>query len=129
MNAYCRIKPDCPRWTPPVAEGLVTKYGGRVPRYTSYPTAPHFKENVGESLYREWLATLDRDEPVSLYLHIPFCERLCWYCGCNTAVVHRRAPVADYVEHLASEIAMIGEAIGFQPSAARSTSAAARQTA
>ncbi|MEK9661396.1 MAG: coproporphyrinogen III oxidase, partial [Alphaproteobacteria bacterium] len=56
----------------------------RVPRYTSYPTAPHFSAAIDATAYRRWLANLPADAPTSLYLHIPFCRSLCWYCGCHT---------------------------------------------
>jgi hypothetical protein len=47
----------------------------KVPRYTSYPTAPHFSTHLSAATYREWLARLDPDEPISLYLHVPFCKQ------------------------------------------------------
>ncbi len=56
---------------------LAEKYDLRVPRYTSYPTAPHFTEAVGEADYGEWLGALDGGAPVSLYFHTPFCNTLC----------------------------------------------------
>ncbi len=91
-------------------EALIAKYGGRVPRYTSYPTAAQFTPDVGEADQRAWLAALDPRTPASLYLHIPFCDRLCWYCGCHTAVVHQRGPVVDYVQTLVREIEIVGRA-------------------
>ncbi|TYO88193.1 oxygen-independent coproporphyrinogen III oxidase [Oceanicella actignis] len=76
----------------------------RAPRYTSYPTAPHFTDAVGPQDAARWLAALP-DEPVSLYLHIPFCDTLCWFCACRTQGATRHAPVARYLEHLTAEAA------------------------
>src|SRR5205085_9651401 len=91
---------------------LLTRYAERaVPRYTSYPTAPHFAANFPQSLYRDWLARLDPSEPISLYLHVPFCQQMCWYCGCNMKLVARYAPVADYVAHLIAEIDLLAAAL------------------
>lgn len=81
------------------------------PRYTSYPTAPHFQPHFPEPTYRNWLSRLDPDEPISLYLHIPFCRTMCWYCGCNMKLAHRPAPVADYVADLLSEIDLVADAM------------------
>src|SRR5262245_41482623 len=83
---------------------LVKTYAGRVPRYTSYPTAPHFQTNVGDVQYIGWLAALPEAVRLSLYVHIPFCHRLCWYCGCNTKATQRYAPVASYLRAVESEI-------------------------
>ncbi|MBS0643664.1 MAG: oxygen-independent coproporphyrinogen III oxidase [Acetobacteraceae bacterium] len=94
------------------ATSLASKYDANVPRYTSYPTAPHFHKGIGEADYRKWLAETDRQRPVSLYLHIPFCSQLCWYCGCNTRVVNSHRPVASYVDTLLKEIDLTAEAIG-----------------
>lgn len=97
---------------PKSTDRLLAKYGGPVPRYTSYPTAPHFDASVGAALYREWLGQLPADRPVSLYLHIPFCDTLCWFCGCQTRITKRYAPVAAYLNRLDREIAMVREAAG-----------------
>ncbi len=82
-----------------------------VPRYTSYPTAPHFSAHFPPATYREWLTRLDPREPVSLYLHVPFCKEQCWYCGCNMKLAARYSPVATYVAHLLSEIDLIADAL------------------
>lgn len=83
-------------------------YSARVPRYTSYPTAPHFHKGVDGAAYGEWLDTLPSGTPLSLYLHIPFCDTLCWFCACHTTVVNNYGPVRDYVERLEREIRLIG---------------------
>jgi oxygen-independent coproporphyrinogen III oxidase len=82
-----------------------------VPRYTSYPTSPHFSTHFPATTYREWLASLDPDEPVSLYLHVPFCKQQCWYCGCNMKLAARYSPVATYVQNLLQEIDLIAGAL------------------
>jgi oxygen-independent coproporphyrinogen-3 oxidase len=82
-----------------------------VPRYTSYPTAPHFAKDFPESVYHGWLAQLDTDEPISLYLHVPFCKQMCWYCGCNMKLAAKYDPVADYVGSLIDEVNLIADAL------------------
>lgn len=83
---------------------LLARYDRPVPRYTSYPTAPHFKPYVDHTVYRRWLNETDPHARISLYLHIPFCHEMCWYCGCNTRVVRRPEPIAAYVRSLIAEI-------------------------
>ena len=78
-----------------------------VPRYTSYPTAPHFSAAVTPARYRQWLEALPRAANLSLYIHVPFCEELCHYCGCNTRAVRKRGPVDAYAEELLKEIALL----------------------
>ena len=78
-----------------------------VPRYTSYPTVPHFDPAVDAGTYAGWLEALDPAEPVSLYLHLPFCREVCWYCGCNMKLAVRDEPVADYVTTLIREIELL----------------------
>ena len=78
-----------------------------VPRYTSYPTAAQFHAGVGAVAYRQWLAAVEPAEPISLYLHIPYCQRLCRYCGCHMRVARRYEQVQAYVEPLAAEIDLV----------------------
>lgn len=79
----------------------------RVPRYTSYPTAPNFSAAIDATEYRHWLRTLPASTKLSLYLHIPFCREMCWYCGCHTTVARRQPPISRYVDALVREIAMV----------------------
>lgn len=79
----------------------------RVPRYTSYPTAPHFHAGVAAADVEGWLAAADLAQPLSLYIHIPFCRKLCWYCGCNTSIVTTEQPLQDHVRLLAAELDLI----------------------
>jgi oxygen-independent coproporphyrinogen III oxidase len=91
---------------------LLAKYDQPVPRYTSYPTAPHFHAGIDAAAYGRWLEALDPALPLSLYFHIPFCDSLCWFCGCNTRVVNRYEPVSTYFELLKREIALVAEKLG-----------------
>ncbi|MEO0062943.1 MAG: oxygen-independent coproporphyrinogen oxidase, partial [Pseudomonadota bacterium] len=76
-----------------------------VPRYTSFPTAAEFGPDVGPRDFREAVSTATDD--VSLYVHIPFCEKICWYCGCNTAAANRASRLTSYFDALHREIAMV----------------------
>ncbi|GAB6053235.1 oxygen-independent coproporphyrinogen III oxidase [Magnetospira thiophila] len=90
---------------------LVQKYDLRVPRYTSYPTAPHFSDAVTPDMYAGWLKDLDPAVPLSLYHHIPFCDEMCWFCGCYTKIVKRYEPVADYLDTLLAEIDLVADTL------------------
>lgn len=83
----------------------------QLPRYTSYPTAPHFRPLAGEE-YSVWLATVAPKEAVSLYLHVPYCKKLCWFCGCHTRITERYDPVSRYVPLLVREMELIKQALG-----------------
>ena len=83
----------------------------RVPRYTSYPTAPHFGDDVGPSVFARWLGELDPAQKLSLYFHIPFCRSLCHFCGCTTKIVGRYDPVARYLDALVREIDLVAAAL------------------
>jgi len=89
---------------------LIVRYGGRGPRYTSYPTALQFSESLTAGDYqRQARASNDSDVPLSLYVHIPFCHSLCYYCGCNKIVTHNQVRVDRYIEMLYREITMQAE--------------------
>ncbi|MQB05682.1 oxygen-independent coproporphyrinogen III oxidase [Agrobacterium tumefaciens] len=90
---------------------LLRKYSGAVPRYTSYPTAPHFHEGIDNGTYRRWLGELSHRNRISLYLHIPYCDRLCWFCACHTKHTLKYAPIAVYLEALKREIAAVGSLV------------------
>ena len=91
---------------------LLAKYDRPVPRYTSYPTAPHFHAGIGPAACRDWLAEVPAGLPVSIYLHVPFCQELCWYCGCHTTVARRYRPIAEYLELLLRELELVADALG-----------------
>lgn len=81
-----------------------------VPRYTSYPTAPHFTPSVNADIVAHWMAGLDPEASLSLYLHIPYCREMCAYCGCATKATKRDEPVEGYVNTLIKEIRHAGQA-------------------
>lgn len=82
-------------------------FDSRVPRYTSYPTAPNFSPGIGAAAQADWLGAVDPTSPVSVYLHVPFCERLCWYCACHTQGTKTLAPVESYVAALEAELSLV----------------------
>ncbi len=82
-----------------------------VPRYTSYPTAVQFHSGIDSETYRRWLADLSSEMPVSVYVHVPFCRQLCYYCGCNTSIVAHYAPVDEFLDGLARELALTADAL------------------
>jgi len=83
-----------------------------VPRYTSYPTAPHFRPGFEPAAYGRWLDDIAPDAPLSLYAHIPFCDDLCWFCACRTQGARRYAPLRRYLACLEAEIAMVAAHLG-----------------
>ena len=94
---------------------ILERYDRRVPRYTSYPTAPHFHPGINAGTYLGWLSAIGADAPLSLYFHVPFCHEMCWYCGCHTKIVRHYGPVGGYAGTLAAEVALIASAIGAKP--------------
>lgn len=90
----------------------ILSYDRAVPRYTSYPTAPVFQADFPSSTVSGWVDALKDGSNLSLYVHIPFCPKLCHYCGCFTHITSRYAPVEDYVHLLRREIAAMGRRMG-----------------
>ena len=91
---------------------LLVKYNRPVPRYTSYPTAPHFQYHLCQEASRARLRAIPENQSISLYIHIPFCRNLCLYCGCHTKVVDHEAPLSAYLKVVEQEIIMAARAIG-----------------
>jgi oxygen-independent coproporphyrinogen-3 oxidase len=86
---------------------LLRKYSGPGPRYTSYPTAPAFTPDFGSAEYAEAIRTTNADpdsQPLSLYFHFPYCDTLCFFCGCTMLITHHREPIREYNEFLKREI-------------------------
>lgn len=91
-------------------ESQLTRLGlfdARVPRYTSYPTAPHFSTEVGPSHFARWIEAIPAGGSISLYMHVPFCRRLCWFCACRTQGTQSDEPVRAYSETLITELQML----------------------
>ncbi len=88
---------------------LIRRYDTAGPRYTSYPTVKQFHERFDETAYREHAARTNTDcPPLSLYVHLPFCATVCYYCACNKIVTKDRSRSAPYVERLVHELALQG---------------------
>lgn len=83
-----------------------------VPRYTSYPTAADFVDTIGVAEHEAALDGIIAGQPISLYVHIPFCEQICWYCGCNTAKSNHVARLDSYLNALGEEIDLIAQRLG-----------------
>jgi len=83
-----------------------------VPRYTSYPTAPHFSAAIGPDVYAQWLSALPARATLSFYIHVPYCTELCLYCGCTTKATRKREPVERYAAHLIEDIALLPDLAG-----------------
>ena len=91
--------------------GKLGLFDAKVPRYTSYPTAPHFNGDVGCDQFSTWLGAVPEGAQISLYVHVPFCRRLCWFCACRTQGTQSDRPVLAYIETLKAEIAMLGRSL------------------
>ena len=82
-------------------------FDAKVPRYTSYPTAPHFSKYVGAGDFTNWINEIPQGGKISLYVHVPFCRRLCWFCACRTQGTQSDSPVQVYLETLKQELAIL----------------------
>lgn len=99
---------------------VVRRYAGyNVPRYTSYPTAAEFSPDVGAKDHETWLAGLGADQAVSVYLHVPYCRKICLYCGCNTKMAIRDDVIGAYRRALEAEIDLVASLVGARPKIAR----------
>lgn len=82
-------------------------FDARVPRYTSYPPATHFTSGIGPLDVANWIEAIPAGSEISLYLHVPFCRRLCWFCACRTQGTQSLDPVLTYIETLLQELAVL----------------------
>ena len=83
----------------------------RLASCTSDPAVPHLTPAIGPDRYAEWLKAIPQHATASLYLHVPFCRSLCWYCGCHTAIANRDQPIAVYESALRCEIDLVSNQI------------------
>ncbi|MFT0212771.1 oxygen-independent coproporphyrinogen III oxidase [Pseudomonas sp. F1_0610] len=94
---------------PAFDRALVEKYDRPGPRYTSYPTAPQFHTAFAVTNYEQAIARSNSEQPatpLSIYIHIPFCQSLCYYCACNKIITHKTERAAQYLEYLKKEIVL-----------------------
>jgi len=94
---------------------LIRKHDVGGPRYTSYPTADRFVEAFGEVELKQWLAKRNIGGislPLSVYVHLPFCDTLCYYCGCNKVITRDHGKSAKYIKYLEKELALLGPLLG-----------------
>lgn len=95
---------------------LIERYDRRVPRYTSYPAAPHWSDAFGEPEFLEALGGVDSDE-LSVYVHVPFCERLCSFCACNRVITRDHSVAEPYLDALEREAGLLADALRVEPKA------------
>lgn len=93
----------------PIDLEVLKRYDKAGPRYTSYPTAPKFSKDFGPAQFEEEIIQSNKTNtgPLSLYFHIPFCDTLCYFCGCNMLVTHERQKISDYLKVLEKEIQLV----------------------
>lgn len=103
-----------PAPVPEVPADILAKYAGPAPRYTSYPPVPAWSRSVGPAEYRGALEAAAQDplQPLSIYIHLPFCPRRCFYCGCNVVVTRRRGALEGYLDRLRDELDLVTGILG-----------------
>ncbi len=97
---------------------LIRKHDVSGPRYTSYPTADRFVEAFGETELRQWLAKRNIggiSQPLSVYVHLPFCDTVCYYCGCNKVVTRDHSQSVKYIKYLEKELALLAPSLDAAP--------------
>src|SRR6476646_374430 len=93
---------------------LIRKYDGSGPRYTSYPTADRFHAGFAAADYVDALAARSQakaSQPLSLYVHLPFCNTICYYCACNKIVTANQGRAAKYVRYRGHEIGIVSSRV------------------
>jgi len=98
-----------------LTEDLLRKFDTPGPRYTSYPTADRFAQEFGPADAVRVLQARGQGSasaPLSLYVHIPFCESLCYYCGCNKIITKHHERASEYLDALETELALVVESLG-----------------
>lgn len=106
----------------PPSDELIRRYDTAGPRYTSYPTAPNWTDRFGPDDYRRHLEAASQkgsDEPLSLYVHLPFCKTLCTYCGCNVVISREKSAADEYLAYLDKELSLVTELLGNRRSVAQ----------
>jgi len=100
--------------TTTITSDLLARYDRPGPRYTSYPTAPVWTEAFGPASYEERLraAGQRQGEPLSLYVHVPYCASMCWYCGCSVVISKDQDKIDGYVDHVLKEAELVRRHLG-----------------
>lgn len=115
MNLVAHSAAAFDRAPPVIDANLIRKHGGQGPRYTSYPTADRFVEAFDGEAYRHWLANRrigGFTRPLGLYVHVPFCDTLCFYCACNKIATRDHSKARKYVGYLEAEMTLVAAALG-----------------
>ena len=97
---------------------VLKRYGlfdANVPRYTSYPPANRFKAGIGQRNQIQWLAKTPVENPISIYIHIPFCKRVCWFCACRTQGTKTLAPLDAYIDMVKREFETVSKIMAKRP--------------